>query len=61
MEYDDDKIDDAVLALLTLTLGANGFDRCAWKGHDWDVLERLHQKGWLLDPKNRNKSVTLTE
>jgi hypothetical protein len=25
------------------------------------VLDRVHRKGWLLDPKNRNKSVTLTK
>jgi hypothetical protein len=61
MEYDLDKVDDAVLALLTLTLGANGSEYCAWKGHDWDVLDRLYEKGLIEDPKNKNKSLLLTE
>jgi hypothetical protein len=42
MEIDKDKIDDAVLALLWLTL--HDGDR-AWKGFDWDTLDRLHAKG----------------
>lgn len=36
---DLDKIDDTVLALLSLTL----HDGCrAWKGFDWDTMDRLH-------------------
>ncbi|MCX5724633.1 MAG: DUF6429 family protein [Nitrospirae bacterium] len=61
MEYDTDKIDDAVLALLALTLGANGDAARAWKGHDWSALDRLHDKGLIHDPRNKNQSVFLTE
>jgi hypothetical protein len=61
MDYDTDKIDDMVLALLCLTLHEEYGATRAWKGHDWDVLERLCQKGWILDPKNRAKSVVLTD
>lgn len=58
MKYDEDKIDEAVLALLFLTL----HDGCrAWKGHDWEVLSRLHQKGMIHDPVGKTKSVVLTE
>jgi Domain of unknown function (DUF6429) len=44
MEIDTDKVDEAVLALLYLTLhdGAR-----AWKGFDWDTLNRLHAKGFI--------------
>lgn len=58
MEYDQDKVDDAVLALLNLTLhdGAR-----AWKGFDFDVMDRLHAKGYILDPHTKNKSVVLTQ
>ncbi|MBB2784872.1 UNVERIFIED_ORG: hypothetical protein GGD43_000042 [Rhizobium esperanzae] len=35
MEIDEDKIDDAVLALLWLTLHN---ERWAWKGFDWAAL-----------------------
>jgi hypothetical protein len=54
---DDDKIDDAVLALLWLTLHDGNR---AWKGHDWDALARLHRKGMILDPVGKTKSVVLT-
>lgn len=58
MDLDHDKIDDTVLALLQLTL----HDGCrAWKGHDWDVLDRLHQKGLIHDPVGKAKSVVLTD
>jgi hypothetical protein len=58
MEVDTDKVDEAVLALLWLTLH-DGFR--AWKGFDWDALDRLHRKGMIEDPKNRAKSVVLTD
>src|SRR5512132_2850982 len=58
MELDDDKIDDAVLALLRLTLHD---ERRAWKGFDWQVLDRLHRKGLIADPVGKAKSVLLTE
>ena len=58
MDIDTDKIDDTVLALLSLTLH-QGYR--AWKGFDWDTLERLHVKGLIEDPRNRNKSVVLTD
>ena len=58
MEIDRDKIDEAVLALLWLTLHD---ERRAWKGFDWDVLERLHARGLIADPVNKAKSVVLTD
>jgi len=57
-EFDTDKIDEMVLALLYLTLHE---DRRAWKGHDWDVLDRLYEQGMIEDPKNKNKSVVFTD
>jgi hypothetical protein len=58
MALDTDKIDDAVLALLYLTL--HDHDR-AWKGFDWDALGRLHEKGMIHDPVGKAKSVVFTE
>jgi hypothetical protein len=55
--FNTDKIDDAVLALLYLTLHDD--DR-AWKGFDWDVLGRLHDKGMIHDPVGKAKSVVFT-
>src|ERR1700736_1826142 len=58
MALNTDKIDDAALALLYLTL----HDGCrAWKGMDWDVLGRLHDKGMIHAPVGRVKSVVFTE
>ncbi|WP_234854652.1 DUF6429 family protein [Paracoccus everestensis] len=36
-------------------------ERRAWKGFDWDVLERLHARGLIADPVNKAKSVVLTD
>jgi hypothetical protein len=58
MEIDTDKIDDAVLALLWLTLHN---ERCAWKSFDWNVTDRLHRKGLIADPVNKAKSLVLTD
>jgi hypothetical protein len=44
--------------LLWLTLHD---ERRAWKGSDWDALNRLYHKGLILDPKGKAKSVVLTE
>ena len=58
MEIDEEKVDDAVLALLWLTLHDGSR---AWKSFDWDTMDRLHAKGMIEDPANRSKSVVLTE
>ena len=58
MDIDTDKIDEAVLALLYLTLH-DGVR--AWKGHDWDALDRLYRKGMIENPVGKAKSVVLTE
>ena len=61
MEIDYDKIDNTVLALLHLTsFQEEGITR-AWKGHDWEALNRLHDKGMVSDPRSKAKSVVLTE
>jgi hypothetical protein len=58
VDIDTDKIDEAVLALLFLTLH-DGVR--AWKGHDWDVLDRLYRKGMIDNPVGKAKSVVLTD
>jgi len=57
VEVDSERIDDAVLALLFLTLGSDGR---AWKGFDWEAMDRLHAKGFIADLRNKAKSVVLT-
>jgi hypothetical protein len=58
MEIDKDRIDDAILALLFLTLDGDGR---AWKGFDWSAMNRLHEKGFIGNPVNKAKSVWLTD
>jgi hypothetical protein len=60
MDVDTDKIDDTVLALLHLTRCDDQFS-AAWKSHDWDALNRLHEKGYIDNPVSKAKSVRLTE
>jgi hypothetical protein len=57
MDYNTDKVDEVVLALLFLTLHD---DNRAWKGHDWDAMNRLFEKGLIFDPRDKAKSVVLT-
>jgi hypothetical protein len=58
VELDTNKLDDAVLALLSLGLhdGAR-----AWKGFDWDAMNRLHEAGYFTDARGKAKSVVFTE
>ncbi|ABE40658.1 hypothetical protein HUU61_08565 [Rhodopseudomonas palustris] len=58
MEFDADKIDDATLALLYLTLHDGSR---AWKGHDWDALDRLHDKRLIGNPRGNLKSLVFTD
>ena len=58
MAINTDRIDEAVLALLYLGLHDHGR---AWKGFDWDAMNRLHEKGMISNPVSKAKSVVLTE
>jgi hypothetical protein len=55
---DLNKIDGATLALLLL--GRHDGAR-VWKSFDWDVLDRLHQAGYISNPKTPARSIVLTE
>jgi hypothetical protein len=41
MEYDKDKVDEMVLALLYLTSSRDQYATRAWKGLDVNILDRL--------------------
>jgi hypothetical protein len=56
MEYDDKLIEDAVLALLATFSSDNG---SAWKGFDFEIMNRLHEYGFISDPVNKKKSIWL--
>jgi hypothetical protein len=58
METDTSKIDESVLALLSL--GLHDGTR-AWKGFDWAAMDRLHEQGYISDPRGAAKSVVFSE
>jgi hypothetical protein len=45
------------LALLWLTSFKDPVGVRAWKGRDWETMERLHTKGYMSDPKSKAKTV----
>ncbi len=57
-QIDQDKVDQAVLALLAL--GRHESDR-TWKMFDWNAMNRLHQQGYITDPVGKAKLVLFTE
>jgi len=58
MNINTGSIDEVALALLYLTL--HDHNR-AWKGFDWEVLNRLYKRGLIDDPVNKTKSIIFTE
>ncbi len=65
MKYDEAKVDEAVLALMYLTTFKDGMTEDVghfrtWKSHDWEVMDRLHKKGFIGNPKSKVRSVDMT-
>ena len=58
MQINQEKIEEATLALLFLTLHD---ENRAWKNFDFEIMDRLYEKGYILNPKNRAKSITFTQ
>jgi hypothetical protein len=61
MKYDPTKIDEAALALLGAFAWTEHGLTHAWKGIDFEVSDRLFEKGLIYDPKCKAKSLVLTE
>ena len=61
MDYNKEKVDQATLALMWLVTETNKYGSRAWKGFDWETLDRLHEKGFISDPKRKTKSVALSD
>ena len=57
-EVDAEKLDEAGLVVLSLTL----HDGClAWKNLDFDLIDRLYDKGFIENPRSRRKSLVFTD
>ncbi len=63
MDYNEEKIDEYTLALMYLVTHdrRDGAGARAWKGFDWEALNRLHEKGLISNPVSKAKSVAMSE
>lgn len=61
MKCKEESVDEMVLALMLLTTFRESSGFRTWKGYDWEVLDRLHGKGFIGNPKSKSRSVELTE
>jgi hypothetical protein len=59
MDYDKDMVNEMTLALLYLVMHGNHGEERAWKGFDWETMDRLHEKKYISDPRSKAKSVAL--
>lgn len=57
-ELNWETVDDFALAMLYF--GRHEEYR-TWKGLDWEIMNRLHAKGYISDPVGKAKSVLFTE
>lgn len=60
MDFDRDKAEEVVMALLALTCFEDHGVVRAWKSFDWDLMDGLFRRGWIQDPKGKAKSVVVT-
>jgi len=61
VSYEKNKVDDFTLALLYLVMhNEDEYGARAWKGFDWETMNRLHNKGYIGDPVGKAKSVFVT-
>ena len=61
MDYNKDKVDEMTLALLWLVMWEDRDVVRAWKSFDWDTMNRLHDMGFIYDPKGKAKSIVFTD
>ena len=61
MNFDKKKVDECTLALLYIVMhNEDEYGARAWKGFDWDTMNRLHDKGYIGNPVGKAKSVFVT-
>jgi hypothetical protein len=62
MSINWDKVDETALALMYLTTFTERNQQArTWKGFDWDILDRMFERGWISDPRTKAKSVVIFE
>jgi hypothetical protein len=61
MDYDATRADEVALALLFMNLMEDKYGCRAWKSISWEIMDRLHEKGYVGNPATKAKSVMVTE
>ena len=61
MAIDSEKVDEITLAVFYLTTFKDKHELRTWKSHDRDILNRLHEIGYIHDPATKAKSVMLPD
>jgi hypothetical protein len=61
LTYNNEKVEEMVLALLYLTSSRDQFATRAWKGLPTHVLEKLFRMGYISDPSDKSPSLILSE
>jgi len=66
MEWDEDRIDEMALAVMFFSmfdekLFDDTYSTRMWKGLSWAITDRMHEKGWIANPRSKNKSVVVSE
>ena len=56
----EEKIEEAVLALLYVCAVEERGARFSWKTYDWGITQRLFEQGFIDNPRGSRKSVLLT-
>lgn len=57
-DIDRDRLAEIALAILSLSAFRHGPATRAWKGIDWDVMDLLHERGWIPTPRARPSPYT---
>ena len=59
MDIDQEKVEQTVLALLYLTSFKDKFGLRTWKGYDWQVMNFLHEQGYISNPATKPSQLRL--
>jgi hypothetical protein len=54
-------VDEVILALLYLTSSRDQYGTRAWKGLNWEALDRLYRKGYISDPQSKSPTLVMSE
>jgi hypothetical protein len=60
VKYDEDRVDEMILALLYLTSSHDQYVTRAWKGLPWEAMDQLFKKGYISNPREKSPILVLS-